>query len=203
MSRVILDLSMSLDGFVAGPNVNVDNPLGDDGDRLHDWMFAGATDVGQRVQEEIFATAGAVVMGRRSFDVGKSHWDTDFDTFRRLPILVLTHRPHDPVVDPGGSTFTFVTDDVERTIEQARAIAGQSDVVLGGGASLGRQALRAGLVDELRLHLVHVLLGRGARLLDDPDSEVRHLRATRVLEDTGVTHFLLAWAEKPGERAGS
>jgi dihydrofolate reductase len=102
----------------------VDNPLGDGGDRLHDWMYARATDVGRRIEREIFDGAGAIVMGRRTFDVGKPHWDPDPKTFAGLPVFVLTHRAQDPIADPGGSTFTFVTGGAEGALEQAQAAAG-------------------------------------------------------------------------------
>lgn len=189
MGRVILDLSVSLDGFAAGRNVTVDNPLGDGGDRLHDWMYARATAVGRRIEREIFADAGAIVMGRRVFDVGKPHWDPDPHTFDGLPVFVLTHRPQDPITDAGGSTFTFVTGGVAGAQEQAQAAAGGRDVVLGGGPSICRQFVQAGLVDELRIHLVHLLLGGGTRLFDSDQREVMELQATRLVEDVGVTHF--------------
>jgi dihydrofolate reductase len=147
---VILDLSMSLDGFVAGPNVDVERPRGERGDLLHDWMFGKATDASREIVGEVFGTAGAIVMGRRTFDVGKPHWDPDPGTFLRLPVFVLTHRPREPVVDEGGSRFTFVTDGVEAALEQARAAAGDKDVVLGGGAGLSQAVIRAGLLDGLR-----------------------------------------------------
>lgn len=202
MSRVILDLSMSLDGFVAGTNVDVDKPLGDGGERLHDWMFGKATETGRRIEREIFASAGAIVMGRRTFDVGKPHWDPNPETFRRLPVYVLTHRAREPVMDRGGSTFTFVSDGVEGVLAQARAAAGNRDVVLGGGASIGRQALAAGLLDELRIHLVHLLLGAGARLFDRDGNGPRQLQATRLAEDVGVTHFGFAASKARGDARG-
>jgi dihydrofolate reductase len=186
MSRLILDLSMSLDGFVAGRNVGVDNPLGDHGDRLHGWMFDNATETGRRVQGEIFASAGAILMGRRTFDVGKPHWGAE--TFRRLPVFVLTHRVLEPVSDPGGSTFTFVTG-VDRALAQARAAASGRDVVLGGGASACRPYLQAESVDELRIHLVHLLLGAGELLFELSPGRLRPLRVTRLVENLDVTHF--------------
>ena len=163
--------------------------MGDDGERLHDWMFGGASETGQRIQQEMFASAGAVVIGRRMFDLGKPHWDPDPETFRRLPVFVLTHRPEAPIVDEGGSTFTFASDGVEDALAQARAAAAERDVVVGGGASIARQFVQIGLLDELRIHLVHLLLGAGERLLDFDDHRPRSLRATRVIEDAGVTHF--------------
>ena len=192
MGRVILDLSVSPDGFAAGRNAAVENPLGDGGDRLHDWMYARATDVGRRIEREIFTGAGAIVMGRRTFDVGKPHWDPNPETFRGLPVFVLTHWAQDPITDPGGSTFTFVTGGVEGALKQAQAAACQRDVVLGGGASIGRQFLQAGLLDELRIHLVHLLLGAGERLFDLDQRGTVDFQATRLVEDAGVTHFRFA-----------
>lgn len=198
MGRVILDLSMSLDGFAAGANIGAANPLGEGGERLHEWMFSGATETGEGIGREVFASAGAIVTGRRTFDLGKPHWDPDPLTFRQLPVFVLTHRAHEPIADPGGSTFTFVCDGVDSALAQARAAAGGRDVVLIGGASLGRQFLQAGLVDEMRIHLVHLLLGSGARLLDLAGGP-RPLQATRVVEDAGVTHFRFLAPASPRE----
>jgi dihydrofolate reductase len=189
MGKVILELSVSLDGFAAGADVGVDNPLGVDGEHLHDWMFGTATETGKKVAEEMFATAGAIVLGRRMYDLGKQYWDPDPNTFRRLPVFVLTHRAQDPVADPGGSTFTFVTGGVEEALAQARAAAGDGDVVLGGGPGTDRPFLAAGLVDELRIHLVHRLLGAGTRLFEPGTGGPTTFRATSVVEDAGVTHF--------------
>jgi dihydrofolate reductase len=189
MGRVILDISMSLDGFVAGPNVNVENPLGDHGARLHDWMFRNPTDGSRKIVAEVFGTAGAIAMGRRTFDLGKPHWDPEPDTFRQLPVFVLTHRYREPVVDEGGSTFTFITDGVERAVAQARAAAGDRDVVSGGGAAIGQELMRAGLLDELRIHLVNLLLLAGTRLFDLDGAPPIELERVRVVETPGTTHF--------------
>ncbi len=194
-SRTILDLSVSLDGYGAGPGISARNPLGDHGERLHDWMFSGATETGRRVQDEVFGSAGAVVMGRGVFDVGKSHWSPE--TFHGLPVLVVTHRVEEPVSVPGGSTFTFAGG-VEQALESARAAAGDRDVVVIGGPTIGRAFLAAGLLDELRLHLVHVLLGAGTPLFD-PHGGFQRLAATRTVEDTGVTHFHFAPAPARGQ----
>ena len=145
-SRTILDLSISLDGYGAGPDISAENPLGDHGERLHDWMFAGATETGRRVQDEVFGSAGAVVMGRGVFDVGKPYWSPE--TFHRLPVFVVTHRAEEPITDPGGSTFTFAGG-VEQAHGSARAAAGDRDVVVIGGPTIGRAFLAAGLLDEL------------------------------------------------------
>jgi dihydrofolate reductase len=187
MGKVRLDISMSLDGFTAGPNVGPDNPLGDGGERLHDWMFSDATETGRRVEREVFDGAGAVLMGRRVFDLGKPHWGPE--TFRCVPVFVVTHRFRESMEDPGGSTFTFVTEGIEHALAQARSTAGDHDVVIIGGAVAGRQLLLGGFVDELRLHLVHIVLGAGTRLFEPPGAGFRQLTAMRLIEDAGVTHF--------------
>lgn len=189
MGRVILDLSMSLDGFVAGANISADNGLGDGGDRLHEWMFSSGTETGRSIAQETFASAGAIVVGRRTFDLGKPHWDPNPQTFGQLPVFVLTHRALEPIADPGGSTFTFVSGGIQSVLAQARTAARGRDVVLIGGASLGCQFVKAGLVDEMRIHLVHLLLGTGARLFDLAGDAPWPLQATRLVEDAGVTHF--------------
>jgi len=187
MGKVRLDISMSLDGFTAGPDVRGDNPLGDGGERLHDWMFSQATETGRRIQHEVFDGAGAVLMGRRVFDLGKPHWGKE--TFRRLPVFVITHRPQEPIADPGGSAVTFVSEGIGHALAQARSAAGDRDLVVIGGAAAGRQLLNGGFVDELRLHLVHLLLGSGTPLFEPPGGGFRRLPLTRLVEDTGVTHF--------------
>lgn len=189
MGKVILELSISLDGFAAGTDVGPDNPLGRDGERLHDWMFDSATETGSEIAQEMFATAGAIVLGRRMYDLGKPYWDPDPDTFRRLPVFVLTHRPTGAVADPGGSTFTFVTGGVEDALARARDAAGDGDVVVGGGPETARGFLASGLLDELRIHLVHILLRAGARLFEPRAAGPTAFRATQVVEDAGVTHF--------------
>ena len=161
MGIVYLDLSLSLDGFVAGDNVGVDNPLGDGGDRLHEWMFAGKSAEESRAwEEEVFAPVGALVMGRRVADLGIGPWGDDPTS--HAPVYVITHRPHDPIVKVGGTTYNFVTEGLAAALEQAREVAGGKDIAIGGGADIARQCLAAGIVDEVRLHMVPVLLGAGA-----------------------------------------
>jgi dihydrofolate reductase len=191
MSRVILELSVSLDGYAAGPNVGPENPMGDNGESLHDWMFVDATEVGQRVRAEMLGGAGAVILGRRMFDLGKPYWDPDPETFHRLPVFVVTHRPAAPIVDPGGSTFTFISEGIERALGSARGAADDGEVVVLGGPTTGGQFLAAGLLDELRLHLVHIQLGAGTQLFDPKRGRFQRLEATRILDDAGVTHYCL------------
>jgi dihydrofolate reductase len=209
MARLICDISMSLDGFVAGPNPSLELPLGEGGEQLHEWAFAaqawrkqhglsgGDTNVDSQVVEESLQNKGATVMGRRMFSGGAGGWEDDpradgwwgKDPPFHHPVFILTHHPREPVAMQGGTTFTFVTDGVESALEQARAAAGGKDVAVGGGADVVQQYLNAGLLDELQIHLVPVLLGRGVRLLDNLDIEQVQLASGRVIESPAVTHL--------------
>jgi dihydrofolate reductase len=189
MSRVRLDISMSLDGFTAGCNIRPDNPLGDNGERLHDWMFAEATETGRRMQQEVFVGAGAVLMGRTVFDVGKPFWSRE--TFKRLPVFVVTHRAHESIVEADGSSYTFVHT-LDDAVARAKQAAGAGDVVSIGGGITGQQLLAGGYVDELRLHLVHRLLGDGTPLFARGETGYRQMPVTRLVEDRGVTHLICA-----------
>jgi dihydrofolate reductase len=188
MGKVFADHSMSLDGFSAGPNVRMDNGMGDGGEALHEWMFHDGGKTGHRgeVLEDLFGNTGAVVVGRHTFDLGEKPWGEN-PAFHR-PVLVVTHRPKAMVTKQGGTTYTFVTDGFEAAIEQARATAGERDVLVLGGASLIQQSLRAGLVSELQLHLVHTLLGAGTRLFDGVDASALGLERTRLIDAEGVSH---------------
>jgi dihydrofolate reductase len=211
MEKVILDISMSLDGFVAGPNQTLDEPLGEGGERLHEWAFGlksfrerhglpgGDANVDSDVLEESVRATGATVMGRRMFSGGRGPWEDDpnadawwgDDPPFHHPVFVLTHHAREPVAKQGGTTFTFVTEGIEAALERARAAAGEADVAIGGGANVAQQYLRAGLLDELQIHVVPVLLGDGVRLFEhhvaDPP---RGLECTRVIESpTGVAHL--------------
>jgi len=177
MSRVFVDLGLSLDGFVAGQNRGPGNPLGDGGLAIHDWMFATATfrerlcgdpGDGERgpdddVVAQGFARSGAWVIGRRMFDEGEVGWPEDGPF--RTPVFVVTRHARAPWVR-GGTTFHFVTDGLLAALTRAREAAGARDVRIGGGADLVQQAFAAGVVDELTLHVAPVLLGRGLRLFD-------------------------------------
>ncbi|GAA3472525.1 dihydrofolate reductase family protein [Nonomuraea roseola] len=171
MSKVTCDMGMSLDGFVAGPHQSLEKPMGEGvGDRLHQWMF----DEPERhaaVIEDITA-AGAFIMGRNMFGPSRGAWDLDWNGWwgdeppYHAPVFVLTHHPREQVTMKGGTTFTFVTDGIEAAMAQAREAAGDRDVAIAGGAETVNQYLAAGLIDELRLHVAPVILGRGERLLD-------------------------------------
>jgi dihydrofolate reductase len=187
MSKVTMDIGVSVDGYAAGPNQSRENPLGENGESLHRWMFE-EPEANKAVIDEI-VSAGAYIMGRNMFGPDRGEWDPDWQGWwgpeppYHAPVFVLAHRERESLVMEGGTTFTFVTDGIESALEQARAAAGERDVSIAGGVSVVQQYLRAGHVDELRLHVAPLVLGRGERLLDD----VGDLR----LEQLGVTSTTL------------
>lgn len=189
MGKVFADQSMSLDGFSAGANVGVGNEMGDGGEALHEWMFREGGKSGHRGEalEDLFGSTGAVVVGRRTFDLGEKPWGDD-PVFHR-PVFVVTQRVKAVVTKQGGTSYTFVTDGLEAAIAQARAAAGDRDVVVLGGASIIQQCLRAGLLSELRLHLAHVLLGAGTSLFGGVDPAMLALERTRLIDSEGVSHL--------------
>jgi dihydrofolate reductase len=174
MSKVTCDMSISVDGFTAGPNQTREKPfgdgVGDDGQRLHRWMFEGAEENAAEI--EAITAAGAYVMGRNMFGPGRGDWDLDWkgwwgdDPPYHAPVFVLTHHPREPLVMQGGTTFTFVTDGIESALAHARAASGAADVAIAGGAATVNQYLAAGSIEELRLHVAPVVLGVGERLFD-------------------------------------
>jgi dihydrofolate reductase len=207
MTRLTLDISMSLDGFIAGPEPTLDEPLGRGGEELHEWVVAlrswreahglegGEDNADSAVLEEVVQAAGATIMGRGMFSGGAGPWEDDPNADAwwgdeppfHHPVFILTHHAREPVVKQGGTTFTFVTDGIESALEQARAAAGGQDVAIGGGADVAQQYLRAGLLDELQLHVAPLLLGGGVRLFDG--AAPGRLACTRTIESpTGVTH---------------
>ncbi|HEV3484471.1 MAG TPA: dihydrofolate reductase family protein [Vicinamibacterales bacterium] len=189
MGKVFAELSVSLDGFIAGPNVTVGNGMGDGGERLHEWMFPsdGSRDRSVEARKKMFGSSGAVVVGRRMFDVGVKPWGEN-PPFH-MPVFVVTHRAGDPIVKQGGTTYHFVTGGIEPALDRARAAAGERDVVLLGGADVIRQFVRADLIDELRIHLVPVLLGDGTRLFERMGREHIELECTRVTGAPEVAHL--------------
>jgi dihydrofolate reductase len=188
MTTTHCDISMSLDGFITGPNEGVGNPLGDDDGRLHDWMFEKGTDADANVLGEAYARRGAIVMGKRMFDVGVEPWG-DPPPFRDLPVFVLAHEERDPMPMQGGTTYHFVTEGLEAALERARTAAGDKDVGIWGGANIIRQYLTAGLLDELQIHLVPILLGDGVRLFERVGSERIELERVRTIETPAATHL--------------
>ncbi|HEX3040565.1 MAG TPA: dihydrofolate reductase family protein [Solirubrobacterales bacterium] len=193
MSATVLYMSMSLDGFVAGPNESVDNGLGDDGERLHEWIFAGAPSehgglparpegVNGAVMDEAMAT-GAVVAGRGTFEPAKG-WGGDHHD--GVPIFILSRSLAGTEVD-GWPLVTYVPD-VETAMARAKEAAGDKDVLV-HGATVAQLALAAGVLDEIQIHLVPVLLGEGRRLFEHLGADHVELEPVRVLEGTGVTHL--------------
>lgn len=199
MGRVRFDISMSLDGFIAGPGAGIEKPLGEGGERLHEWLVGleswrerhgyegGEAGRDAEILDEAFSGLGAIVMGRRMFDEAERPWGDD-PPFH-VPVFVVTHNAREQLVKEGGTTFTFVTDGIESALEQARAAAGDQNVGLAGGANIAQQFLKAGLLDELQIHLIPILLGDGTRLFDRLGNQQIELEGTRVIESPGVTHL--------------
>jgi dihydrofolate reductase len=204
MSSVTCQISISLDGFVAGPNQNVANPLGEGGMRLHQWAFAteswraqhgargGERSADAEVVDEVTRDVGAYIMGRRMFGGGDGPWDESWRGWwgeeppYHVPVFVLTHHPREPLEMQGGTTFNFVTDGIDSALEQARAAAGSKQVSIAGGATAVQQYLAAGLLDELYLHIVPVVLGAGERLLENVGDPT--LEPVEVVASPAVTH---------------
>jgi len=209
MSKLRFNITMTLDGYVAGPNQTVENPLGEGGERMHDWVYnlkffrdmhgeggGGETGTNDDVLREAFENVGATIMGRNMFGGGTGLWsDAPWNGWwgdnppYHTPVFVLTHHARDPLVMQGGTTFFFVTDGVESALNQAREAAGGKDVSLGGGASAAQQYLAAGLIDEMDIHLVPLLLGGGERLFDNLAGADLKLDLVRTIEAPGVTHL--------------
>ena len=210
MGKLTFDITVSLDGFITGPNPGQEHPLGEGGERLHEWAYGLASwrephglEGGERnadsdVLEEAFARSGAIVMGRKMFggppdegpwgdDPGDGWWG-DEPPFG-VPVFVLTHHPRDTVQKQGDNSFTFVTDGIERALTQAREAAGDRDVSIAGGADVIQQYLRAGLVDDFQLHVVPLLLGEGTRLFAGLGPDLPDVEAGRVVHSPSVTHL--------------
>jgi dihydrofolate reductase len=214
VSRLRLRISISLDGYVAGPHQSVQEPLGKGGEQLHEWVFpleawrrphgleGGIVNESTSVLEAEMANIGATIMGRNMFGGGPGPWRQDEPwngwwgqnpPFRH-PVFVLTHHPREPLVLDGGTSFTFVTDGIESALEQARRAAGGKDVALSGGAQAAQQYLRAGLVDEMQLHQVPIVLGGGERLFDDV-ADLHGLVLVETVAAPDVTHLRFTRAQ--------
>ncbi len=207
MASLKFQISVSLDGFVAGPNQSVEDPLGEGGEALHDWVLkleawrrphgreGGEVNASTKVFEEASGNVGASLMGRNMFGGGPGPWGEEpwkgwwgDDPPFHHPVFVLTHHERDPLPMEGGTTFHFVTEGIEAALEQATAAAGGKDVAIGGGAEAIRQYIAAGLVDEMWLHVVPILLGAGARLFDETTAEAG-LEQVQVVEAPDVAHL--------------
>ncbi|HEY7691128.1 MAG TPA: dihydrofolate reductase family protein [Gaiellaceae bacterium] len=208
MGKVRVAISVSVDGFVAGPDPTVEHPLGVGGERLHEWAFelaawrrphgleGGEENASTAVIEETLANLGAVVMGRNMFGGGPGPWGEDpwngwwgDDPPFHVPVFVLTHHPREPLELKGGTTFFFATDGIEAAFSRAFEAAGGKDVSVAGGASVVQQSLAAGLVDELTLSVAPVLLGGGTRLLDDLAGAGIEVEQLGVVDAPGVAHL--------------
>lgn len=196
---VTADMAISLDGYVAGTDVSIDNPGGNGAEPLFEWihnlaswrerqgMTGGEENRDSELMREWFDTTGAVIMGRMMYDTGEEFWGAD-PPFR-TPVFVLTHRPRPTLVKQGGTTFHFVTDGIHSALDQARAAAGDRNVDIAGGASTVQQYLKEGLIDELQLHVVPALLGDGLRLFEGLGAGRRDLTPVRVVETSLATHL--------------
>ncbi|HEV8575251.1 MAG TPA: dihydrofolate reductase family protein [Dehalococcoidia bacterium] len=207
MSKLRFNISMSLDGYVAGPNQSVDNGLGEGGERLHDWVLplktfreihgehGGETGTNDDVLRQDVENIGATIMGRNMFGGGPGPWNESWKGWWgdnppfHTSVFVLTHHAREPLVMQGGTTFFFVTDGIESALQQAKEAAGGKDVSLGGGANVAQQYLAAGLMNEMELHVVPLLLGSGERLLDNLGGSNVKLEPIRTVEGPGVTHL--------------
>jgi dihydrofolate reductase len=208
MSELRYSASMSLDGYVAGPNQSAEHPLGEGGELLHQWMRelavwrkaagleGGTVNASSAVIEDDDDNIGAIVMGRNMFGGGPGPWGDD--PWRgwwgenppfHMPVVVLTHHPREPLEMLGGTTFTFLTDGPASALERARREADGKDVAVSGGAGVAKQYLAAGLIDSFQLHLVPVLLGGGVRLFEDQGAAGAQFDQARVIEAPGVTHI--------------
>ena len=212
MSKLRLKISMSLDGFVAGPNQSVENPLGIGGMRIHEWAFAleawraqhglegGEVNESAQVMKESVENLGATIMGRNMFGGHPGPWDPNKpwngwwgeDPPYHHPVFVLTHHPRETLVLQGGNSFTFVTDGIESALEQAQRAARGKDVSLAGGAKAAQQYLKADLVDEMELSIAPTLLGSGERLFEGLGDNLHGLELVRTVAAPDVIHLKFA-----------
>jgi dihydrofolate reductase len=205
MTLLRAQISISLDGYAAGPNQRPQEPLGDGGEQLHEWALTsrswreqhglegGEDSVDSEMIDRDVENVGAYIMGRKMFGGGPGPWDESWrgwwgdDPPYHVPVFVLTHHARDPLPMQGGTTFHFVTDGIESALAQAREAAGDRDIVVAGGAQAVQQYLAAGLLDELRLHVAPIVLGDGERLLDDVGTP--QLEQVEVISSPRATHL--------------
>jgi dihydrofolate reductase len=208
MAKLRFEVSVSVDGFIAGPNPSEADPLGEGGMQLHEWAFklaawrkphgreGGEVNASTEIVERALENIGSSVMGRKMFGGGPGPWGADpwdgwwgDDPPFHTPVFVLTHHARKPLEKQGGTTFHFVTDGIESALEQAKEAAGNKDVSLGGGADVAQQYLAAGLIDELQLNVVPVVLGAGTRLFENLAGASLGLEPISVVDAPGVTHL--------------
>jgi dihydrofolate reductase len=208
MAKLTYETSMSLDGCTTGPDIDLENALGVGGERLHEWVVGlrtfqerhgrsgGDTGPDDDLLRESFESNGAVIMGRRMFSGGEGPWEDDPNANGwwgdappfGVPVFVLTHHAREPLT-LGETTFHFVTEGTEAALDRAREAAGDKNVGIGGGASVARQYLKAGHLDELLIHVAPILIGDGVRLFDDPGSDQVELECTQVIQSPAATHL--------------
>jgi dihydrofolate reductase len=189
---VIFSISMSLDGFITGPNSRPDAPLGDGGELLHRW--GEEDEEGRKLVMAAIDAAGAAIVSRRTYDQSIQWWGAAGPAGpARLPVIVVTHQA--PTDAPEGGVYTFITEGIEAALQAAQAAAGGKHVAIGGGAGLAQQYLRAGLIDELSIHLVPVLFGSGIRLFDNLGDTPIRLEPLEAIQTAGATH--LRWRVAP------
>jgi dihydrofolate reductase len=199
MAKVTCDMSMSLDGYIAGPRDDIKQPLGECGERLHEWVYTleswrrlhglkgGEINSDSELLEESIKSTGAVVMGRRMFSLGERYWGHN-PPFHN-PVFILTHESRSSLMKEGGTTYTFFTGKIEEAIKQAKEAAQDKNVSIAGGANVLQQCLERHLVDELQIHLVPVLLGNGRKLFEHSAQRGIELRPERVVASPSVTHI--------------
>lgn len=188
MSKVVLDISMSLDGFITASNCRPEEPMGDGGQQLHAWAMSGEDTIGRQVLEDTVATQGATIAGRTTYHTSLPWWGADGPTgVARLPVFVVTHDV--PPESPADGVYTFVTDGIASALAKARAAAGDKEISVMGGASIGQQYLAAGLVDELRIHVAPVLFGSGTRLFEHLGDEHIQLEPLDAIATPTASHL--------------
>jgi len=200
LSKVFVDVGMSLDGFIAGPNGGTKNPLGDDGLKIHNWMFkqkaflshlkmeGGETNNKDNdIIEETFNRFGANIMGKNMFVEGEATWPEEAP-FHCL-VYVLTHEKREPLIRPGGTTFYFTDEDIHTVLQKAKDSAGEKDVRISGGAKTVQQYLNAGLVDEFIIHIAPIFMDAGVRLFEHLDKTKFSFKINKVIDSPEVTHL--------------
>ncbi len=200
MSKVFFNVGITLDGFIAGPNCGAKNPLGENGIKIHEWMFrqkgflshlkleGGETNNKDNdIIEETFNRIGANIMGKNMFIEGEANWPEEAPF--HCPVYVLTNQKRKPWERPGGTTFFFTNDNIHSVLEKAEKAAGNKDVRISGGASAIQQYLNAGLIDESSLHIAPIIMGKGVKLFESIDKEKFSVEIKEVVNSQMVTHL--------------
>ncbi|HEY6435406.1 MAG TPA: dihydrofolate reductase family protein, partial [Ignavibacteriaceae bacterium] len=200
MSKVFVDVGISLDGFIAGTNAGANNPLGDNGLKIHEWMFKqnaflkhlklpgdGETGIDNELVERIFNRIGANIMGKNMFVEGEANWPAEAPF--HCPVYVLTHEKREPWERPGGTTFYFTDESIEDALKKAKQAAGNRDVRISGGAKTIQQYFNAGLIDELNIHIAPIMISSGVRLFEHLDKTRFSFEIKDVINSSETTHI--------------